>query len=1094
MSPSDATSSEIAGAFLGISFRRGHLLPRRPNMALREALVVGTGASEDRPRGTEIRTFLIADVRGYTTYTRESGDESAAELAAKFAGVVREVVEAREGLLLELRGDEALVVFTSARQGLRAAVELQDRFKEIGLPRGVGIGLDAGEAVAVEGGFRGGALNLAARLCARAEAGQVLASEAVIHLAAKVNGIAYVDPRTLRLKGYAAPVRAVEVLPADRVPRGVSRRVKRVRRRLGSDRRLAAGIAGVLAIAASAALLVAVLGGGSDSSLAGLPAGIALIDQENGDVVASMGTTEVKNPVEVIFAEGSFWVLNLAPISFVQVHPRTGKIVRQIASPFADVGWYAVEGGTLWVIDYQGSGLSKVDTSLGREVERFDLATDRRDRFVGSNGVAVAAGSVWVGRKDPVNEVLRVDPATGDVQHRFRNMFGSTVLAAGDGSVWTSGGRGVNRIDSATNTVTRVQLPITGPGGTEFIEAGGGFGWATNETKGELYKIDRRGHVVATYRTGLGARRASFNDGAVWVTNQDVGTVTGIDALSSRQTTHQFEHPVQAAGAGDGVVLAALLPGRTFEDRIAELSGDVAKLFVEPYQLGEPGDPALNQNFLSFQVASATCLRLLNHPDAPAPKGWELRPEAAGTMPAVSADGRTYTFTVKKGYAFSPPSNAPVTAQTFAYSIERALSPKLGEDTPGPRFLGDIEGVRAFREGRAKHVAGVRAKGATLSITLEAASGDFLERLAMPFFCPVPTGTPIVPGGAVVSLPGGAGRSTTPSAGPYYLADTFNGEYAILRQNPNYPGPRPRVLDAIALREGVDSGLAVSRVRDEGWHGIMIFFDPLLEPGGALDAQWGPTSAAARGGDQRVFATPLPHLGYIVFNAGKAPFGDANVRRAAALAMNRRTLAAVWQLIPTDQLLPSLEPGFKDRDIFALGEPNLTQARKLMRGRTVTAAMGISPDCDPCRQEAEALAGQLAAIGIDIDIEEVDEIEEVNADDAVRQGKIDLFDGGTDLDYLDAASFLEALLLRDVPHSWLPASVGRAVEQVTGLSGARRRRQANALADRLARKDVPVAAVGVGQIGGFFSPELGCRVFPPLGYGIDLATLCLADN
>ena len=106
--------------------------------------------------GTELRTFLIADIRGYTTYTREHGDEAAGALAARFAEIVREVAEANEGFLLELRGDEALVVFVSARNALRAAVAMQARLRESELPRGVGIGLDAGEAVAIEGGYRGG--------------------------------------------------------------------------------------------------------------------------------------------------------------------------------------------------------------------------------------------------------------------------------------------------------------------------------------------------------------------------------------------------------------------------------------------------------------------------------------------------------------------------------------------------------------------------------------------------------------------------------------------------------------------------------------------------------------------------------------------------------------------------------------------------------------------------------------------------------------------------------------------------------------------------------------------------------------------------
>src|SRR5687767_4316115 len=136
--------------------------------------------------GSAIHTFLIADVRGYTLFTQERGDEAAAKLAARFAGVAREGVEGRGGSVIELRGDEALAVFTSARQAIRAALDLQERFvaesiadPDMLLP--VGIGLDAGEAVPVETGYRGGALNLAARLCGQAGPGEVLASREVTH-------------------------------------------------------------------------------------------------------------------------------------------------------------------------------------------------------------------------------------------------------------------------------------------------------------------------------------------------------------------------------------------------------------------------------------------------------------------------------------------------------------------------------------------------------------------------------------------------------------------------------------------------------------------------------------------------------------------------------------------------------------------------------------------------------------------------------------------------------------------------------------------------------------------------------------------------
>jgi WD40 repeat protein len=100
---------------------------------------------------------------------------------------------------------------------LHAALELQESFAEATdadptLPMPVSIGLDAGESIPVEGGYRGGALNLAARLCSLAGPGEVLASPGVIHLARRTEGVAYVERGEVSLKGLADPVRVIQVL------------------------------------------------------------------------------------------------------------------------------------------------------------------------------------------------------------------------------------------------------------------------------------------------------------------------------------------------------------------------------------------------------------------------------------------------------------------------------------------------------------------------------------------------------------------------------------------------------------------------------------------------------------------------------------------------------------------------------------------------------------------------------------------------------------------------------------------------------------------------------------------------------------------
>ncbi len=178
---------------------------------------------------SRVLTFLIADVRGYTSFTQARGDEAAARLAATFAEIAREGVEARGGNVIELRGDEALAVFESAPEALRAAVDLQLVFADEvelhpELPLRVGIGLDAGAAVPVEEGYRGAALNLAARLCSKAGPGEVLASQGLLLRTGGVDGLAFHDHGDFEMKGLADPVRVSRICPVDLDPDALAAR------------------------------------------------------------------------------------------------------------------------------------------------------------------------------------------------------------------------------------------------------------------------------------------------------------------------------------------------------------------------------------------------------------------------------------------------------------------------------------------------------------------------------------------------------------------------------------------------------------------------------------------------------------------------------------------------------------------------------------------------------------------------------------------------------------------------------------------------------------------------------------------------------
>src|SRR5919198_494195 len=131
-------------------------------------------------------------------------------------------------------------------------------------------------------------------------------------------------------------------------------------------------------------------------------------------------------------------------------------------------------------------------------------------------------------------------------------------------------------------------------------------------------------------------------------------------------------------------------------------------------------------------------------------------PEAAESLPAITNNGKTYTFTIKKGLRFS--DGSAVTARNFAWAFDRVLTKT--NKSPAVRLLANVEGAQAKLEGRTQHVSGVVVKGNKLIVKLTKPDGAFLAKLATPFF-------------QATSLnvkADAAGIDAYPTAGPYYIA------------------------------------------------------------------------------------------------------------------------------------------------------------------------------------------------------------------------------------------------------------------------------------------------------------------------------------
>lgn len=150
------------------------------------------------------------DIAGFTRFTEEVGEAEAFEQIERLRHAVDETLP-RGARLVKMTGDGAMVVSNDEVALVRWALELVERMKQ-GPPLRAGI--HSGEVLFREGDFYGGAVNLAARLIARAAGGEVVVSGRVRDAARKSRGaLSFTSLGEVRLKGFSE---AVELFVVER--------------------------------------------------------------------------------------------------------------------------------------------------------------------------------------------------------------------------------------------------------------------------------------------------------------------------------------------------------------------------------------------------------------------------------------------------------------------------------------------------------------------------------------------------------------------------------------------------------------------------------------------------------------------------------------------------------------------------------------------------------------------------------------------------------------------------------------------------------------------------------------------------------------
>ena len=173
-------------------------------------------SSEEPSRPT--RGFLFADLRDYTRFVEEHGAAEAADLLLRYRALVRDVVSRYRGSEIKTEGDSFYVVFLTVSSAVQCGLAIVAGAAAVadgGSPIRVGVGVHAGETVETADGFVGSAVNIAARICAQARAGEVLVSDTVRTLTQGILPVTFESRGRRQLKGITEQIALYAAIPND---------------------------------------------------------------------------------------------------------------------------------------------------------------------------------------------------------------------------------------------------------------------------------------------------------------------------------------------------------------------------------------------------------------------------------------------------------------------------------------------------------------------------------------------------------------------------------------------------------------------------------------------------------------------------------------------------------------------------------------------------------------------------------------------------------------------------------------------------------------------------------------------------------------
>jgi oligopeptide transport system substrate-binding protein len=399
-------------------------------------------------------------------------------------------------------------------------------------------------------------------------------------------------------------------------------------------------------------------------------------------------------------------------------------------------------------------------------------------------------------------------------------------------------------------------------------------------------------------------------------------------------------------------------------------------------------DPAIGYDWKNWSIIKSVFDGLLDYK----PGTTEIVPDLAESF-AVSPDGLTYTFVLRKGVKFH--NGREMTSADVKYSLERTMNPAT--QSPGGGYYSAIKGFDDYQAGKSPELAGVTAPDAgTVKIELSRPDATMLHLMALNF-------AHIVPKEEVEKYGADFGKNPV-GTGAYKMTEWVSGQKIVLERNADYfKSGLPR-LDKITFEIGQEPIVALLRLQK----GEIDLAGDGIPPAKFTEVMNDPAMK-----DLVTIADQL-HTGYLDINVNIKPFDNVAVRQAVNMAIDKARIVQLInnRAVPANQPLPPAMPGY---DTSYTGYAYDVEGAKAklkeagLEGGFETDLYVLNTDPQP--SIAQSMQQDLAAIGIKANIKSLD-MGTVIAAGGKKDGAPLLWSGGMAwiADFPDPSNFYSAIL------------------------------------------------------------------------------------